>query len=655
MCPLGFTKKIRPACGLSILRAEGKDSVEEILGPLSFVRFMDREHAGVNLFILELLFWVAVILLTWALVRYRPALLEKAEARVRAVSQYQRFWVVGFGLLLIAIRVSLLPLIPVPVPAVHDEFSYLLASDTFSHGRLTNPPSPMWQYFESFHINVQPTYQSMYPPAQGFALALGQTLFHSPWAGVLISTALMCSAIYWMLLGWLPAPWAWLGGALAVVRFGVFSFWLNSYMGGSVAAFGGALVLGAFPRLLQKLTVRDGLVMATGLFIMANSRPLEGFLFSVPMLAVMGLTLIKNARINWRATLAVALPAVLLLVAGAGWMLYYNWRGTGNAFLMPYEVNFQAYHITRPFFFQKANPVPHYDYEAMRAVYVFHELPNLLMAKQNFGYLVKNRVSTYYIFFLWPFLLLVGPCAYEIWRSPLRVVLISVAFVIACLLMQVWQAQPHYAAPAAGAVFLLVLFSLRHFRNSRSQYTVWGARALVIVFALVLVFPIAQILYDPYGITGFVTQERGAKQQKIDPVLQNIERDRIERELEARGGKHLVIVHYEFGDIPTTEWVYNKADLNNASVIWARDRGYEENKPLLNYYAGRQVWYVVHTDPIAQLMPYDQAMGALEMAYDGTPAEIAPPLNSKRPPQAASTRTAPSPHSKPEFSAGVSQ
>ena len=589
---------------------------DEILGLLPRLNYTLDGRPDLQLLLLELLFWAVVIVLTIALVRFRPVVLEKAENCIRAISPHTRFWLAAFPLLLIAVRLALVSWVPVPIPSIHDEFSYLLAADTFAHGRLTNPPSPLGVHFESFHINVRPTYQSMYPPAPGLVLALAQKLTGVPWLGVLLSVALMCAAIYWMLLGWLPAPWAWLGGAFACLRFGIFSYWVNSYFGGAVAALGGAVVLGALPRLRRELKAPVALVFAAGLLILANSRPLEGFLFSLPLLISVTVMLVKSLRVNWSATAMAVLPATTLLVLGAGWMLYYNWRGTGNPLLMPYVANLNTYHISKPFFFQKPNPIPQYRHIEMRAFYVFHEMPATLMWKYYAGHFASIKAGIYYGFYFWPFLLIFLVCIYAMWRSELRVVLFSLAFLGADLFAQIYPPEAHYAAPATGAVFLSILFGGRYLRKWHSEYAIWGSRAAAIVLATWMISPAAELMRDPFMIAPRPGGEEGILWAgHARPMSLPIQRARIQSVLEARGGKHLVIVAYAFHDVPSQEWVYNEADIDNSKIVWARDMGYLGNLDLLEHYPDRQVWFV-DRDVVASLVPYDRVSAPFKLAYD---------------------------------------
>src|ERR1700691_3661922 len=195
------------------------------------------------------------------------------------------------GILTVAIRLALLGIYPVPEPSIHDEFSHLLLADTLVHGRLTNPPHPMWQHLESIHIIQQPTYNSMYPPGQGAFLALGEWLFHEPWVGVVASVGLMFAAMCWMMQAWLPPKWALYGTLLAILAFGLSTLWMNSYLGGAVPGIGGALVLGAVRRLrhdgLPK--ARQSILLGIGVVLLMNTRPFEGMVLTLAALVYLAL------------------------------------------------------------------------------------------------------------------------------------------------------------------------------------------------------------------------------------------------------------------------------------------------------------------------------------------------------------------------------
>ncbi len=549
--------------------------------------------------VIETLLLIAVGALIWrsrrkALDREASPTFARIEQGCARLARRQRLCVVLVGISVVVIRVGLIPILGIPQPRFDDEFSYLLAADTFAHGRLTNPTHPMWVHLESFHIIEKPTYMSMYPPAQGLALAAGEVLGH-PWIGQILVTALMCSALCWMLQAWLPPPWALLGAALAVLRLGLLSYWMNTYWCASVAALGGALVLGAWPRLRKHPRVRDSLAMAAGLLILANSRPYEGFIFSLPVAAGMIWWLIGEKRKDFiRLSYRVVAPLVLVLAVGALATGYYYWRVTGDPFRMTYEVN-RATYATMPYFvWQKPRPEPVYHHEVMRDFYR-REMGVLESDLTLGGYLRKAayKAAGWWQFYLGPLLtvpLLALP--WVIRRRKMRLPVAICAAMTAGCALQTWT-LPHYFAPATGALYILLvqcLRQLRHWRHEGREIGLSVTRAIPLLACVMILLRLTAVLL----------------RVPIEPPWPrgNLERARILRQLQQQPGEQLVIVRYGPHHDVNVEWVYNQADIDGAKVIWARDMGGDGNRELLNYFHGRKVWVVEADSSVPQLLNY---------------------------------------------------
>lgn len=513
--------------------------------------------------------------------------------------------VVAVGLAAMLIRAILLPILPIPDPTIHDEFGHLLIADTFASGRVTNPAHAMWQHFESIYVLQQPTYTSQYPPATGILLGAAQAVFGHPWWGLLVGMGVFCGLMCWMLQGWLPARWALLGGVLTILQFGIVSYWINSYWGGTVPAIGGVLVLGGLARLRKGSLFRNSVWVAIGLAILMNSRPAEALLLGCVTGVLLCWWVFKTRELRFGPALRNSvLPLGLLLSVTLAGMLYYNYRVTGKPLELPYMLHQKQYGSPQAYWWQRPVIVESFRHQEMKDDYLRQlRLYQRRSSPKDLAKATLGRLRDYWLFYIGvaftlPFLFF-PRILHD--RGVLLMLAIGIPFAFDYLTFHAFY--PHYAAPIAGFTMFLVVQCWRHLRVWK-----WHRRPVGLFLARML--PIVSAA----GVAGVLLASVAVSHGIQQPVVKALCRDYIPfhslradmtKELEAMGGEHLIFVHYrQPGHSPDFEWVYNRADIDKSDVVWAREMNADSDRELRRYFPQRKVWVLDADAQPPRLAPY---------------------------------------------------
>jgi hypothetical protein len=595
-----------------------------------------------SLYVLELIVTLLSLLLAFRAPRVSLRVYSGTLHHLRRIARRPYLSALLVAALPLLLRLALLPWIPVPQPQIQEEFSYLLGADTFAHARLANPTHPMAVFFDNIQLIQTPHYASARPPGQAVFLCLGEVLFGMPWLGVYLSVGLMCGAFYWMLRAWTRPAWALLTAVIFAIRFGVFTYWTNSYWGGSVIALGSALVVGALPRLLSRQRIRDAWWFGAGCCLLASTRPFEGLALVLP--AAIVLLAWWSRSEDWRERrfrlLRTLLPISSMLFAFFAWLAYDNFASTGHAAVSAYQLWRHQQSVVPSFLWQPLRrTVPVYYSLQTRQFNTVWEMSYWNHLQQNVALGILNvieRPIQFLQIFLRPLLLvpflvplliprdrqpppgrrlvidglfvaigllaiLLGHSfpvtliwyawatwllAYARLKPGLRLVMVMLLCGAFCSLLTTFH-MPTYEAPFVAPAFVLVAVGMRSLATWRRR--AGTGRAIVVNLSLgcgllFLVYTLLAVFH--FHVDGESPFNWSSYENRLEA------RAAAERFLEQQPGKQLALVRYGPEHDVLYEWVWNLAEIDQQKVIWARELKPSWNVQILRHYPDRRVWLI---------------------------------------------------------------
>ncbi len=228
------------------------------------------------------------------------------------------------------------------------------------------------------------------------------------------------------------------------------------------------------------------------------------------------------------------------------------------------------------------------------------EYPLYLAARTFPGWLdlVAGKLRDIWAFFLGAALSLPLIIAPQVWRNRrVRLLLVCCLMVLAGSSL-VWWSTPHYFAPAACALYALVLQSLRYLRSqgrrSAGLVLAWGIPVLC-----VLTIPLQPAVRQ---LAGDVQIHSFADWWTVNHQM--LERLEVARRVQTAAKKNLIIVRYSSKHNSLNEWVYNRANIDSAPIVWAHDMDPAKNRELIDYFKDRKVWLLEPDFDQPRLTPY---------------------------------------------------
>jgi hypothetical protein len=281
-----------------------------------------------------------------------------------------------------------------------------------------------------------------------------------------------------------------------------------------------------------------------------------------------------------------------VVIAALSFLAYYNYRATGHPLKLPYGVHEMKYGVAPLFLFGGLRPAPEYTEARFRQFWAEWDVSVYEGTRSDLAEFLIWKVVAGAMFYVrgWPqILVLLAVPALLVWRRARFPLIVTSVFLAALTIEKAVLA--HYASPGASLmilVFVLALFALGRWRPGGRPAGRLMVRVAVGGWMLLVPWRLLVPSDPPPDLF------RGFRQKRPDVL----------RRLDKEPGKLLVLVRYSPHHNFHHEWIYNRADIDNARIVWARGFGGDRDRRLLEYYPERAVWELEPDLPGAPLRPY---------------------------------------------------
>jgi len=181
------------------------------------------------------------------------------------------------------------------VPAMHDEFSYLIQAHQLARGHLWMPAHPLAPFFDSFQLLVQPVYASAYFPGTAMLYVPGIWLHLPPYVTSLLISGAIAGLLFWITTELLGGLAGWLATLLLLsdIAFRQLSVMTLAQLPLLLYAL---LATAAWLRWRKSGSKTSAISIGVFLGLAAITRPIDALCFALPIAAAVILS--KNSAVT---------------------------------------------------------------------------------------------------------------------------------------------------------------------------------------------------------------------------------------------------------------------------------------------------------------------------------------------------------------------